>query len=121
MLISIKNLVDSRLQENNTAYKARKYESETIVVHINKQDANILFTRKYNKFRVFFINTLTAKSTEISLYEAMDSIRYYLDGICLSDIAEELVGETDKPKSLSYMKRHNANILKIIMKHIKEL
>lgn len=79
MLISIKNLVDSRLQENNTAYKARKYESETIVVHINNQDANILFTRKYNKFKVFFINTLTANSTEISLYEAMDSIRYYLD------------------------------------------
>ena len=49
------------------------------------------------------------------------AIRYYLDGICLSDIAEELVGETDKPKSLSYMKRHKANILKIIMKHIKEL
>ena len=49
------------------------------------------------------------------------AIRYYLDGICLSDIVEELVGETDKPKSLSYMKRHKANILKIIMKHIKEL
>ena len=93
MLISIKNLVDSRLQENNTAYKARKYESETIVVHINKQDANILFTRKYNKFRVFFINTLTAKSTEISLYEAMDSIRYYLDETWIRVDDEILTGE----------------------------
>ena len=93
MLISIKNLVDSRLQENNTAYKARKYESETIVVHINKQDANILFTRKYNKFRVFFINTLTAKSTEISLYEAMDSIRYYLDEAWIRVDDEILTGE----------------------------
>lgn len=93
MLISIKNLVDSRLQENNTAYKARKYESETVVVHINNQDANILFTRKYNKFRVFFINTLTAKSTEISLYEAMDSIRYYLDEAWIRVDDEILTGD----------------------------
>ena len=93
MLISIKNLVDSRLQENNTAYKARKYESETVVVHINNQDANILFTRKYNKFRVFFIDTLTAKSTEISLYEAMDSIRYYLDEAWVRVDDEILTGE----------------------------
>lgn len=47
--------------------------------------------------------------------------RYYLDGVCLFDIAEELVEENDKPKSLSYMKRHKASILKIIMKHINEL
>lgn len=47
--------------------------------------------------------------------------RYYLDGICLSDIAEELVKEDENPKSLSYMKRHKENILKIISKHIKEL
>ena len=93
MLISIKNLVDSRLQENNTAYKARKYESESVVVHINNQNANILFTRKYNKFRVFFIDTLTAKSTEISLYEAMDSIRYYLDDAWIRDDDEILTGE----------------------------
>lgn len=93
MLISIKNLVDSRLQENNTAYKARKYESETVVVHINNQNANILFTRKYNKFRVFFIDTLTAKSTEISLYEAMDSIRYYLDDAWVRVDDEILTGE----------------------------
>lgn len=93
MLISIKNLVDSRLQENNTAYKARKYESETVVVHINNQDANILFTRKYNKFRVFFIDTLTAKSTEISLYEAMDSIRYYLDDAWIRVDDEILTGD----------------------------
>lgn len=93
MLISIKNLVDSRLQENNTAYKARKYESETVVVHINNQNANILFTRKYNKFRVFFIDTLTAKSTEISLYEAMDSIRYYLDDAWIRVDDEILTGE----------------------------
>lgn len=93
MLISIKNLVDSRLEENNTAYKARKYESETVVVHINNQDANILLTRKYNKFRVFFINTLTAVSTEISLYEAMDSIRYYLDEAWVRVDDEILTGE----------------------------
>ena len=93
MLISIKNLVDSRLQENNIAYKARKYESETIVVHINNQDANILFTRKYNKFRVFFINTLTVNSTEISLYEAMDSIRYYLDEAWIRVDDEILTGD----------------------------
>lgn len=47
--------------------------------------------------------------------------RYYLDGICLMDIAEELVGENSKPKSLSYMKRHKAHILRIIMNHINEL
>ena len=47
--------------------------------------------------------------------------RYYLDGVCLADIAEELVKESDKPKSMSYMKRHKASILKIIMKHINEL
>ena len=47
--------------------------------------------------------------------------RYYLDGICLADIAEELVGEEDKPKSLSYMKRHKERILKIISKHLDEL
>ena len=93
MLISIKNLVDSRLQENNTAYKARKYQSETVVVHINNQGANILFTRKYNKFRVFFIDTLTAKSTEISLYEAMDSIRYYLDDAWIRVDDEILTGD----------------------------
>ena len=93
MLISIKNLVDSRLEENNTAYKARKYESESVVVHINNQNANILFTRKYNKFRVFFIDTLTAKSTEISLYEAMDSIRYYLDDAWVRVDDEILTGD----------------------------
>ena len=93
MLISIKNLVDSRLVENNTAYKARKYESETIVVHMNNQDANILFTRKYNKFRVFFIDTSTASRTEISLYEAMDSIRYYLDDAWVRVDDEILTGE----------------------------
>ena len=93
MLISIKNLVDSRLVENNTAYKARNYENDTIVVHINNQDANILFTRKYNKFRVFFINTLTANSTEISLYEAMDSIRYYLDEAWVRVDDEILTGD----------------------------
>lgn len=49
------------------------------------------------------------------------AIRYYLDGICLSDIAEELVGENDKPKSLSFMKRHKASILKTIMNHVNEL
>ena len=32
--------------------------------------------------------------------------RYFLDGISQLDIAEELVGENDKPKSASYMKRH---------------
>jgi hypothetical protein len=47
--------------------------------------------------------------------------RYYLDGVCLIDIAEELVGENDNPKSLSYMKRHKAKILKTIAKHINEL
>lgn len=47
--------------------------------------------------------------------------RYYLDGVCLIDIAEELVCENNKPKSLSYMKRHKNKILKIIMKHINEL
>lgn len=47
--------------------------------------------------------------------------RYYLDGICLMDIAEELVSEKDKPKSLSYMKRHKEKILKIISRHISEL
>ena len=93
MLISIKNLVDSRLMENNTAYKARKYESETLVIHINKQDANILFTRKYNKFRVFFIDTSTASRTEISLYEAMDSIRYYLDDAWIRVDDEILTGD----------------------------
>ena len=93
MLISIKNLVDSRLMENNTAYKARKYESETVVVHMNNHNANILFTRKYNKFRVFFIDTLTAKSTEISLYEAMDSIRYYLDEAWIRVDDEILTGD----------------------------
>ena len=47
--------------------------------------------------------------------------RYYLDGICLSDIAEELVKEDEKPKSLSYMKRHKEKILKIVSRHINEL
>lgn len=93
MLISIKNLVDSRLLENNTAYKARKYESETIVVHMNNHNASILFTRKYNKFRVFFIDTSTASRTEISLYEAMDSIRYYLDDAWIRVDDEILTGE----------------------------
>ena len=93
MLISIKNLVDSRLMENNTAYKARKYESETLVIHINKQDANMLFTRKHNKFRVFFIDTSTASRTEISLYEAMDSIRYYLDDAWIRVDDEILTGD----------------------------
>lgn len=49
------------------------------------------------------------------------AIRYYLDGVCLSDIAEELVKEDELPRSLSYMKRHKEHILKIISKHIKEL
>ena len=49
------------------------------------------------------------------------AIRYYLDGVCLSDIAEELVAENEFPRSLSYMKRHKENILKTISKHIKEL
>ena len=93
MLISIKNLVDSRLLENDSAYKARKYESETVVVHMNNHGANILFTRKYNKFRVFFIDTSTAKSTEISLYEAMDSIRYYLDDAWVIVDDDILTGE----------------------------
>ena len=93
MLISIKNLVDSRLLENDSAYKARQYESETVVVHMNNHNANILFTRKYNKFRVFFIDTLTAKSTEISLYEAMDSIRYYLDDAWIRVDDEILTGD----------------------------
>lgn len=47
--------------------------------------------------------------------------RYYLDGICLSDIAEELVSDTEKPKSLSFMKRHKDKILKTISKHLNEL
>lgn len=47
--------------------------------------------------------------------------RYYLDGVCLMDIAEELVAENDNPKSLSYMKRHKSKILKTIAKHINEL
>lgn len=49
------------------------------------------------------------------------ALRYYLDGICLSDIAEELVKEDEYPKSLSYMKRHKEKILKTITKHINEL
>ena len=49
------------------------------------------------------------------------AIRYYLDGICLIDIAEELVKENEKPKSLSYMKRHKEKILKIIARHLNEL
>ena len=93
MLISIKNLVDSRLLENDTAYEARKYENERIVVHMNNHNANILFTRRHNKFRVFFIDTSTAKSTEISLYEAMDSIRYYLDDAWVIVDDEILTGE----------------------------
>ena len=93
MLISIKNLVDSRLLENDSAYKARKYESESIVVHMNNHNANILFTRKYNKFRVFFIDTSTASRTEISLYEAMDSIRYYLDDAWVRVDDEILTGD----------------------------
>lgn len=47
--------------------------------------------------------------------------RYYLDGISQLDIAEELVGENDKPKSSSYMKRHIAKIRQIILKHKEEL
>lgn len=47
--------------------------------------------------------------------------RYYLDGVCLSDIAEELVSDTEKPKSLSFMKRHKDKILKTISKHLNEL
>lgn len=47
--------------------------------------------------------------------------RYYLDGISLVDIAEELVGENDKPKSLSYMKRHIKKIRETILKHSNEL
>lgn len=47
--------------------------------------------------------------------------RYYLDGISLVDIAEELVGENDKPKSLSYMKRHIKKIRGTILKHTDEL
>lgn len=47
--------------------------------------------------------------------------RYYLDGISLIDIAEELVGEDDNPKSLSYMKRHIKKIREIILKHSNEL
>ena len=47
--------------------------------------------------------------------------RYYLDGVCLCDIAEELVSDDDTPKSLSFMKRHKAKILKIILRHIDEL
>lgn len=47
--------------------------------------------------------------------------RYYLDGISQLDIAEELVGENDKPKSASYMKRHIAKIRQTILKHKSEL
>lgn len=47
--------------------------------------------------------------------------RYYLDGIALMDIAEELVGENDKPKSFSYMKRHIKKIRETILKHKDEL
>lgn len=47
--------------------------------------------------------------------------RYYLDGISLIDIAEELVGENDKPKSLSYMKRHIKKIRETILNHKDEL
>lgn len=47
--------------------------------------------------------------------------RYYLDGISLIDIAEELVDENSKPKSLSYMKRHIKSIREIILKHKDEL
>lgn len=46
--------------------------------------------------------------------------RYYLDGISLVDIAEELVDENDQPKSLSYMKRHIKKIREIILKHSDE-
>ena len=46
--------------------------------------------------------------------------RYYLDGIALCDIAEELVGESDKPKSMSYMKRHIKKIRETILKHSDE-
>lgn len=47
--------------------------------------------------------------------------RYYLDGVCLADIAEELVSDDENPKSLSFMKRHKAKILKIISRHLNEL
>lgn len=47
--------------------------------------------------------------------------RYYLDGVSQLDIAEELVGENDKPKSSSYMKRHIAKVREIILKHSNEL
>ena len=47
--------------------------------------------------------------------------RYYLDGVCLADIAEELVSDDEPPKSLSFMKRHKSKILKIISRHINEL
>lgn len=47
--------------------------------------------------------------------------RYYLDGISQLDIAEELVGENDRPKSASYMKRHIAKIRQTILKHKSEL
>ena len=47
--------------------------------------------------------------------------RYYLDGISLIDIAEELVNEHSKPKSLSYMKRHIKVIRENILKHKDEL
>lgn len=43
--------------------------------------------------------------------------RYYLDGISLYDIAEEL----DNPKSISYMKRHIKKIRETILKHKNEL
>lgn len=46
--------------------------------------------------------------------------RYYLDGISLVDIAEELVDENDQPKSLSYMKRHIKKIREIILRHSDE-
>lgn len=49
------------------------------------------------------------------------AIRYYLDGVCLSDIAEELVKDDEAAKSLSYMKRHKEKILKTISRHINEL
>lgn len=45
------------------------------------------------------------------------AIRYYLDGVCLIDIAEEL----NPSRSLSYMKRHKNMIYKTLIKHINEL
>ena len=47
--------------------------------------------------------------------------RYYLDGISLIDIAEELVSENEKAKSLSYMKRHIKKVRETILKHKNEL